>query len=271
MKKLMHYSFVAWLALVTGASVTTTQNASTQDGFVLVPIPSSAMHHPQAAPHIRNRNGTSQNWGGYAVETNLKTPLSGAVSDVKGTWTVPSVSSSDSANTYSSIWVGIDGYSDNTVEQTGTEQDMTADGADYYAWFEMYPKFAYRILNFPVEPDDVISAEVRYRGNNRFTLSLVNHTKGVSFSTTQRLKAQRQSAEWIVEPPFAGGILPLADFGTVTFDGCSATLGGKTGTISDASWKYDAITMADLDGTVKALPSDLASGGASFSVTWKHE
>jgi len=258
------------LALVGGQAP---KPKSQADQFTLAPIPASAVHHPhQAAPHLRNANGTSQNWGGYAVESDFNAPLRGAVSDVKGTWTVPAVSSSGSTHTYSSIWVGIDGYSDNTVEQTGTEQDSTSNGAVYYAWFEMYPKFGYRILNFPVQPGDTISAEVNYIGNNLFKLTITNLTRHVTFSTTQRSnKAQRSSAEWIVEAPYSGGILPLADFGSATLTGCSATLGGHVGSISDQAWHYDAITMADPDGTIKAQPSSLSSGGASFSVKWYNE
>ena len=273
MKTLIRYSFVAMLALATGSSVSETQVGSTRNAFVLVPIPSDAVHHhQQGAPHIRNKNGTSQNWGGYAVESDLSAPLNGAVSDVVGTWVVPSVSSSGSTYTYSSVWVGIDGYSDNTVEQTGTEQDITPNGPVYYAWFEMYPKFAYRILNFPVAAGDTISAEVRYVGNDRFTLTIANLTRNVSFSTTQRShKAKRQSAEWIVEPPYSGGILPLANFGTVTLSGCAATLNEHMGTISDPSWQYDAILMAYPGGPVKAQPSGLSGDGTSFSVTWQHE
>jgi len=272
MKTMIRYSLIALIALIRGGPVTGTPDAVAQREFVLEPIPVSAFHHrQQAPPHIRNRNGTSGNWAGYAIASNLQAPLSGVVSDVTGTRKVPSVGTSDSDNTYSSVWVGIDGYSDNTVEQTGTEQDMTPDGPVYYAWFEMYPKFGYRIVNFPVEPGDTISAEVRYAGNNRFTLSIVNVTKDVRFSTTQRHKAQRQSAEWIVEAPYSGGTLPLADFGTVTLSGCSATLGGSTGAISNSGWQYDAITMATHDGTVKAKPSGLSGGGAGFSVSWSHE
>ncbi len=246
---------------------------SQRNQFTLAPIPASAVHHPhQRAPHLRNANGTSQNWGGYAVESDFNAPLRGSVTDVKATWTVPGVSSSGSPNTYSATWVGIDGYSDNTVEQTGTEQDWTPSGPVYYAWFEMYPKFGYRILNFPVQAGDTISAEVKYIGNSRFTLTIANRTQNVSFSTTQRSnKAQRSSAEWIVEPPYSGGILPLADFGTVTFTGCSATLNGHLGSIGDSAWQNDAIIMAYSDGTLKALPSSLSSGGSGFSVKWYSE
>jgi len=269
MKTVNRYLMVLSLALVGGQAPNPKSQANQ---FTLAPIPASAVHHPhQAAPHLRNANGTSQNWGGYAVESDFNAPLSGAVSDVKGTWTVPAVSSSGSTHTYSSTWVGIDGYSDNTVEQTGTEQDWTSNGPVYYAWFEMYPKFGYRIVNFPVQPGDTISAEVKYIGNNSFKLTIANLRRNAVFSTTQRSKAQRSSAEWIVEAPSSGGILPLADFGTVTLTGCSATLSGRVGSIGDSAWKYDAITMADSDGTIKAQPSSLSSGGDGFSVKWYSE
>src|SRR2546425_108089 len=269
MKTVNRYLMVLSLALVGGQ---TSDPKSQTRQFTLAPIPASAVHHPrQAAPHLRNANGTSQNWGGYAVESDFNAPLRGAVSDVKGTWTVPGVSSSGSTHTYSSIWVGIDGYSDNTVEQTGTEQDWTPNGAVYYAWFEMYPKFGYRILNFPVQPGDTISAEVNYIGNNLFKLTIANLTRNHTFSTTQRHKAQRSSAEWIVEAPSSGGILPLADFGTVTLTGCLASLNGHVGSISDPAWQNDPITMAHSDGIIKAQPSSLSSGGDRFSFTWQSE
>ena len=271
MKLMLRYGLVGWLALACGPSACPSLDVSIEKGFVLVPLPGSALQGHRAGPRIRNRNGSSSNWGGYAVLSRLDAPLSGSVSDVKGTWTVPSVSATDTDHTYSSAWVGIDGYSDRTVEQTGTEHDMTPDGPVYYAWFEMYPKFGYRILNFPVEPGDRISAEVKYVGNNQFKLTIVNTTRDVTFTITQREKAHRQSAEWIVEAPYSGGTLPLADFGTLNFSGCSATLSGHTGAISDPAWQYDAIAMVEDDGTVKAATSGLSGGGSGFSVTWKHE
>ena len=272
MKMLSRYKLVTFLVLTLGPSVSPLEKVSTRDQFVLVPVAASALHHRRdAAPRVRNRNGTSENWGGYAVASRLNAPLSGSVSEVKGTWKVPALSASGSDHTASSAWVGIDGYSDSTVEQTGTEHDMTPDGPVYYAWFEMYPKFGYRILNFPVEAGDTISAEVRYVGNSRFTLTIANLTRNVTFSTTERRKAGRQSAEWIVEAPYSGGTLPLADFGTLTFSGCSATLNGHTGGIGDAAWQHDAIAMATQNGTVKARPSTLSGGGTGFSVSWEHE
>ncbi len=244
-----------------------------KSSFALQPIAASAVHHNYQAPRLRNKNGTSTNWSGYAVETSLAAPQNGAVTLVAGSWTVPAASASSSTNTYSSTWVGIDGYSDNTVEQIGTEQDWAAGKAVYYAWFEMYPKSGYKIVNFPVVPGDTISAQVQLVGKGSFQLTIKNVTRNVSFSTKQKSgSAKTQSGEWIAEAPSSGGrVLPLANFGVVNFYNCSAALKGVTGPIGSGAWQYDAINMATSTGVIKAQTSTLTSGGAAFSVTWLHE
>ena len=77
----------------------------------------------------------SSNWSGYAAETNLNDPASGAVTAVSGSWVVPKVTpTSNSSTAYSSVWVGIDGYSSSTVEQIGTDSDVVNGQVQYYAW-----------------------------------------------------------------------------------------------------------------------------------------
>jgi Peptidase A4 family len=72
---------------------------------------------------------------GYAV-----TGAAGSVTDVKGSWVVPAVQGSrPSTNQYASFWVGIDGFSSNTVEQIGTDSDCQNGAPTNYAWFEFYP------------------------------------------------------------------------------------------------------------------------------------
>lgn len=215
---------------------------------------------------IRLKDGTSLNWAGYAVETNLSNPQNHAVSDVNGQWVVSAVTCS-SANTYSATWVGIDGYADNTVEQTGTEQDCINGNPSYSAWYEFYPKPSHSI-SLAVNPGDTMSAEVKYIGSNKFTVTLTDITTGDKFSITQKANGLRQSAEWIVEAPSFGGVLPLADFGTIPFSSASATLNGHLGTINDSTWQYEAITMTNSSGKSKATPSPLTSDGTSFNVTW---
>lgn len=238
-------------------------------GTFLIPAIPVAASGPINAPRIHLKNGISTNWSGYAVQTNLNSPQSGVITDVKGTWNVPLVQSSPTG--YSAVWVGIDGYSDGTVEQIGTEQDSNGTP---YAWFEMYPKMSYRITGFTINPGDSITAEVEYTGNGAFTLtitdnSVINNSNPEFFSTTQRNhNAQRNSAEWVVEAPYSGGILPLANFVTVPFTGASFTdSSNNTLPIDATGWQYDPMEMVDPSGGT-AAPSNLTNSGTAFSVTY---
>jgi hypothetical protein len=90
--------------------------------FVSGATPSRAAAHPAAAHalathsapriHVRDgRHSTSTNWSGYASTGTT-------YNDVKGSWTQPTASCSSGQTAYSSFWVGIDGDTTNTVEQT---------------------------------------------------------------------------------------------------------------------------------------------------------
>lgn len=256
MKKHILIAFSA-LLLVLGL------NGVTLSDTLTLPVGHGRVH--------RLYNGASTNWSGYAAETNLQSPQSNAVSGVSGQWVVPTVTCASRSSSYSSIWVGIDGYSDSTVEQTGTDQDCSRRTPVYYAWYEMYPQASFRV-SLAVAAGNVMTASVLYNGNNSYSLTINNVTTGKSFSTTQQLaNAGRQSAEWIVEAPSSWfGVLPLANFGTAHLSNSVATINGHTGTISDPAWQYDPITMVTNSGTPKAVPSVLSSDGSSFSDTWHH-
>jgi hypothetical protein len=227
--------------------------------------------HRRFAPAIRHGSGRAANWAGYVAATNLSIPLKHSVTDVRGSWRVPTVVSSGALNTASAIWVGIDGSSDNTVEQIGTEQDWTSGAPAYYAWFEMYPATGYMLTTFPVQPGDEISAEVQFIAKNQFVLSISNLTQNVGFSIKKKRSAKRTSVEWIVEAPFFHRILSLADFGTVTFTGCSANIEGVEGPINEISWQNEGVTMENsLSSTILAQSSTLTGGGTGFTVDWKH-
>jgi hypothetical protein len=255
------------LVVVLSALCLTSGSTGLPEGqFTLQAIPVSALQH------VWNANGTSLNWSGYVAESNFAAPLNGAVSDVKGTWVVPTVAANGATSAYSSTWVGMDGFSDDTVEQVGTDSDWTNRTPSYYAWFELYPQYAYRINGFLVRPGDTISAEVHYTGNGEFVLTLINVSRRIIFSTTVRdASAKRESAEWITEAPSAGNILPLADFGKVTFSSCSADISGRTGPINDTLWQNDVLTMETVSGVTKAKPSALSANGTRFSTTWDHQ
>ena len=204
--------------------------------------------------HMRT-NSTSTNWSGYAVTGSRFTSVSAQ-------WTEPTVSCSGTA--YSSFWVGLDGDTSSTVEQTGTDADCSGGTPQYYAWYEMYPKFPVN-LSGTVRPGDHLSASVTTNGNGSFTLTITDSTQGWTNTTTARLKrAQLASAEVIAEAPSSsGGVLPLANFGTVSFSGAKAN-----GSLLTSSTPHlDPITMQS-GSTVKAQPSSISNG--AFSVAWKH-
>ena len=229
----------------------------------------SALPVPQLtlAPRAHDGSFQSTNWSGYAV-----TGSSGSVSIAKGSWTVPPIQGScPSTNQYSSFWVGIDGFNSGTVEQTGTDSDCQNGAPTYYAWFEFYPHPSFLINGMTITPGDHITAQASFSGRS-FTVTITDTTTGASFSTSSRVRsAQRSSAEWIAEAPSSsGGVLPLADFGTVSFSADTATLNGGTGTIGSFGSNVQVITMVSNSGAVKAQPSSLSgTNGDSFSVTWK--
>jgi len=233
---------------------------------------SPVIHGVTHAPRIRDGadvdEGTSSNWSGYAELTDLTSPATGVVSEVHGTWIVPAVTGSQKGKTtYSSLWVGIDGYADGTVEQLGTEQDWSHGTAQYYAWYEMYPAGGHVITTVSVHPNDSISASVTWDGTN-FNLYLINNTTTEWFSISQADAGQdRSSAEWIAEAPSIGSVLPLADFGTAYFTNCGATINGNA--VAVDTLEEDAITMKTRK-TTKATPSALTDG-TDFSVEWNHQ
>jgi hypothetical protein len=205
-------------------------------------------------PNHKVTNSSSTNWSGYAATGNRFTSVSAS-------WTEPTVVCSGTA--YSSFWVGLDGDTSSTVEQTGSSADCSGSTPQYYAWYEMYPKYPTNLSN-PVRPGDALSASVTTDGVGRFTLTISDSTQRWTFSTTQRLRsAALASAEVVAEAPSSrSGVLPLAPFGTVSF--ANATANG----VSLAALNPDPITMVS-GSTTKAQPSNISSSG-SFSVTWKH-
>jgi Peptidase A4 family len=243
------------IVLVTAVGVAAPASAA-------APHSSTTPHRSSTAPHRgapihKLTHGTSTNWAGYAA-------INSAFTSVSSSWTQPTATCT-SQTTYSSFWVGLDGYNSNSVEQTGTDADCSGGQASYYAWYEMYPKFPVNLSTstYPVRPGDQMHASVNFSGRNAFTLKISNTTRGWTFNTTQKSKAQRTSAEVIAEAPSSsGGVLALTNFGTANFGASNAN--GQ----SLASYRPDKIDMVS-GGIVKAQTGSIATNG-SFSVTWKH-
>ncbi|MGA2621259.1 MAG: G1 family glutamic endopeptidase [Thermoguttaceae bacterium] len=220
---------------------------------------------------------TSSNWSGYAAETNLNGAASGSVTAVNGTWKVPTATANGSTSTaYSSVWVGIDGYSSSSVEQIGTDSDIVNGQAQYYVWYEMYPSASENVTGMTISAGDTINASVTYLTSGahagQFQLTITDASKtNDTFTIYQTASsAARSSAEWVVEAPSStSGVLPLANFGSVTFTNATATINGKTGPIDSSTWQNASINMAS-GSTVEASTSGLTDSGAASSFTVAH-
>jgi hypothetical protein len=214
-------------------------------------------HAPMIRSVTPNIAGTtySQNWSGYAAK-------GATFNSVSASWVQPT-GKCTSKVTYSAFWVGLDGYSSQTVEQTGSEVDCVGGSPKYYAWYEMYPSFP---VNFaePVAPGDAFTASVTASGTS-FTLTISDTTEGWSQTENKTLaSAKKSSAEVIAEAPCctAGGApLPLTNFGTANFT--DATVDGSP----IGTFKPVRINM----GTA-AVPKDVTSplsAQENFSEKWR--
>ncbi len=207
--------------------------------------------------HGRFTTALSTNWSGYAV-----TGGNGAFTSVSANWTQPSATCPSRKSQYSSFWAGLDGFNSNSVEQTGTDADCSGHTPVYYGWYEMYPAFP---VNFsdPVRPGDAMNASVTFSGSSTFTLFLHDATQGWSHTiTVNQTGLARSSAEVITEAPSSNrGVLPLADFGTVTYSASSAN-GTSLGTQNPIQ-----IIMVNNSGTPKDSTSAINNVGG-FSNTW---
>jgi hypothetical protein len=203
----------------------------------------------------------STNWSGYA-------DTGSGFTQVSGSWKEPGASCG-SATSLAAFWVGIDGYSSDSVEQDGTLIECYGGTAYQFSWWEMYPTNDIQVVGESVAKGDSISALV-VRSGDSYKLSVTDSTHPAnSFSTTQTCSdCANSSAEWIAEAPSgSSGVYPLSDFGSWTLTSADVAAGGSVGTIS--SYTDDEITMVDSSGNVKAQPGALNSNGTSFGVTWK--
>ena len=185
-------------------------------------------HHPRisaGAPHGGSAAGwASSNWSGYAI-------TGGPYTSVSAAWVVPSVSPTRGAS-YSSSWVGIDGFNNNNLIQTGTEQDYYNGRAHYNAWWEILPA-AETPISMTVNPGDHMSATITQVSAGNFKITINDAAGNQSFSINQAYSGPLSSAEWIQEAPTVGGhVATLAHYSSpVTFDPGTAN-GGNPGFVA---------------------------------------
>ena len=217
-------------------------------GATAVAVAPVITHAPRVVtgnPHGNVNTWSAANWSGYAEAGS-------GFTGVSGSWTVPSVTGG-SSSTYSSVWIGVDGFNNNSLIQTGTEEDWYNNAPHYNAWWEILPAAETAISSsaYPVSPGDRMSASIwettqtassgghgfRFSSQHVWAIKIGDTTKGWSFLTAQAYGGAGSSAEWIVEAPQVGGrIAPMAHYSFASTLGLINTpgLGTTTGDFDQA-------------------------------------
>jgi hypothetical protein len=164
--------------------------------------PTTALPSPGGRPLIAASQPTaglptlSENWSGYAVTDTAK------FNYVHSEFVQPAIKCTGAPDRYTSNWVGLDGFTSDTVEQDGTAAWCGGPSNTtpfYKAWYEMYPANSYNV--FSVQPGDLIDTSVDYAGG-KYTLTVSDLSSHKSYSDVGTCSScQRSSAEWIIERP----------------------------------------------------------------------
>jgi hypothetical protein len=205
------------------------------------------------------------NWAGYAVSSDLQNPQP-IVLGITASWNVPAVAASAN-DTFSAVWIGIGGQFGQTLIQCGTKQDFINGKMQYAAWYELLPSTSVTIRMINVSPGDLMQASIQLSDAtlNQWVLNLTDRTNGQSFQRIFTYASSQLWAEWIVERPTVNNVIShLANFGTITFFDCTATLGSTTGKIGSFPANKVVMYSSTLPGSsslqltdVLALNTDL--------------
>jgi hypothetical protein len=209
---------------------------------------------------------TSSDWGGYSITSDRINP-SPVFRSIRASWTAPAVTAS-SADTFSAVWIGIGGQLDDTLIQTGTEQDSISGQTSYSAWYELLPADSITIFTINVSAGDEISASIALvdSSSHQWLVQITDVTSGQSFNQTFFYVSSRLSAEWIIERPTVNNALgALANFGIVDFRNTEASTDSKTGTVTD--FPFSHITMIDRRNN-PLVDVSLFSQQSGFTVTY---
>jgi peptidase A4-like protein len=164
-----------------------------------------------AAAGVTNAGWRSSNWSGYATTgTGFKR--------ITASWVVPTVTST-AGSSFSSTWAGIDGFNNQNLIQTGTEQDFQNGVARYDAWWEILPAAETVIPSITVRPGDHFTASIVKGSGTTWSITLADVTSGRSFTINRAYSGPGTSAEWIQEAPSVNGrVATLAHYGRTAFD-----------------------------------------------------
>jgi hypothetical protein len=199
----------------------------------------------------------SSNWAGAIL-------IGTGYTSVTGTFTVPTPTTAGSG----AAWVGIDGDTcDTAILQTGIDWTKSGSKITYDAWYEWYPDYSYDFSGITLAAGNTVKVTVTATSKTGGTAVVENVTTGKTVTHTFSNEGSvgdlcEYNAEWIVEDYEEGSsLVSFADFGTVTFTGCSATDGSGTVGTTGA-------TIIDIEQNNKVLTSCSVPSSSEVSCTY---
>jgi hypothetical protein len=211
---------------------------------------------------LRANTNQSGNWFGYNIGSLERNNT--LFTSITGDWTVPTAKlHAPAQDEYSSDWIGIGGgcvdaqctTGDNTLIQTGTEQDISGSGtASYSAWWEIIPGPSLDI-SMTVRPGDHMHAAIAETvpNSNLWTITLKDVTRNETFSQTISYSSTHLTAEWIEETPLLlsanAGFAALPSLTSPLFR--DATVNGKPAALKAS----EEIQLVDSNNKVIGTPS----------------
>jgi Peptidase A4 family len=210
-----------------------------------------------SAGSIHASDEASSNWAGYVATGGEYTGSSAA-------WTVPTIQPSQSLQE-AAQWVGVDGFGDSNLIQTGVTEATENGQTIYFAWYEIDPAINDAVTFAEVSPGDVVGASVAEESPGVWSIVLVDDSVTTDTETTYEgnfdYDGPGLSAETVVEEPDVNGQqVALADFGSVEF---TPSFDSTTSTNTTT-----ALDIVDNSGNVRAYPNAIDPSG-DFAVTYQ--
>ncbi|HEV2591008.1 MAG TPA: G1 family glutamic endopeptidase [Gaiellaceae bacterium] len=162
----------------------------------------------------------STNWSGYGL-------TGGPFTSVSGTFNVPAITGSGSAQMSAAEWAGIDGFGPgaSSIIQAGVDETYSpAFGNVTFPWYELYPAPSMSIP-MSVSAGDEVTVAISEVSAGLWDLLVKDSTNAQSFDAQFSYGGADTTVEWIMEAPFSvasQSVIPLPPFTPVTFTNLAA-------------------------------------------------
>lgn len=226
-------------------------------------------------------SSTNPIWAGYAVSKS-----NNYFRVVSGQFVVPTLNCGSTPNAQAAIWVGIDGYNAQMVEQDGIAAKCSGGSPQYQAWWEFFgcqlvssscPNNGYPIYistsTITINAGDTMIAQVYFNANGQnqfeyYIMDLTTFQQSITYS--KKYNANLASTEWIIESPSS---TYLTNYGVTYF-----TNGYASSTLSHQSYVYIQNWGSSLhklnedtsSGTRMQTTSSLSGNYGDFHITWNN-